>query len=96
MKKKEIFRMTMDKLNKQMCELFDDVILNEKTFGFDSLDFLNKQKGNANNKYEDYVKKDDIKQEANTYIEEIFIKKKDEARDILMKNSKFNTTTEGY
>ena len=95
MKKKEIFRMTMDKLNKQMCELFDDVILNEKTFGFDSLDFLNKQKGNANNKYEDYVKKDDIKQEANTYIEEIFIKKKDEARDILMKKSKFNTT-EGY
>ena len=85
----------MDKLNKQMCELFDDVILNEKTFGFDSLDFLNKQKGNANNKYEDYVKKDDIKQEANTYIEEIFIKKKDEARDILMKKSKFNTT-EGY
>jgi len=94
MKKKEIFSMTMDKLNKQMCELFDDVILNEKTFEYDSLDFLNKQKAKANNKYTDYVKKDDIKQEANTYIEELFIKKKDEARDILMKNNKYHV--EGY
>lgn len=94
MKKKEIFSMTMDKLNKQMCELFDDVIINEKTFEYDSLDFLNKQKAKANNKYTDYVKKDDIKKEANTYIEELFIKKKDEARDILMKKN--NSSLEGY
>jgi hypothetical protein len=93
MKKKEIFSMTMEKINKQMCELFDDVIENEKTFGTDSKDFLNKQKTNANYKYEDYVKKDNIKQEANSYIEDIFKKKKDEAKDILIKNSKNN---EGY
>jgi hypothetical protein len=93
MKKKEIFSMTMEKINKQMCELFDDVIENENTFGNDSKDFLNKQKKNANYKYEDYVKKDNIKQEADSYIEDIFKKKKDEAKDILIKNSKNN---EGY
>jgi hypothetical protein len=92
MKKKEIFSMTMEKINKQMCELFDDVIENENTFGTDVKDFLNKQKKNANYKYEDYVKKDNIKQEANSYIEDIFKKKKDEAKDILMKNNK----NEGY
>jgi hypothetical protein len=92
MKKKEIFSMTMEKINKQMCELFDDVIENENTFGNDSKDFLNKQKKNANYKYEDYVKKDNIKQEANSYIEDIFKKKKDEAKDILIKNNK----NEGY
>ena len=88
MKKKEIFSMTMEKINKQMCELFDDVIENENTFGTDVKDFLNKQKKNANYKYEDYVKKDNIKQEANSYIEDIFKKKKDEAKDILIKNNK--------
>ena len=92
MKKKEIFSMTMEKINKQMCELFDDVIENENTFGTDVKDFLNKQKKNANYKYEDYVKKDNIKQEANSYIEDIFKKKKDEAKDILIKNNK----NEGY
>ena len=93
MKKKEIFSMTMEKINKQMCELFDDVIENENTFGNDSKDFLNKQKKNANYKYDDYVKKYNIKQEADSYIEDIFKKKKNEAKDILIKNSKNN---QGY
>lgn len=88
MKKKEIFSITMEKINKQLCEMFDEVLKNENILGNDAINYLNKQKSDTNVKYDDYVDKDNVKKDANVYIEELFSKKKDNALDVLLTNNK--------
>ena len=88
MKKKEIFSITMEKINKQLCEMFDEVLKDENILGNDAINYLNKQKIDANVKYDDYVDKDNVKKDANIYIEELFSKKKDNALDVLLTNNK--------
>jgi len=88
MKKKEIFSITMEKINKQLCEMFDEVLKNENILGNDAINYLNKQKSDTNVKYDDYVDKDNVKKDANIYIEELFSKKKDNALDVLLTNNK--------
>jgi hypothetical protein len=88
MKKKEIFSITMEKINKQLCEMFDEVLKDENILGNDAINYLNKQKIEANIKYDDYVGKDNVKKDANIYIEELFSKKKDNALDVLLTNNK--------
>lgn len=92
MKKKDIYIETMKKINKQLSEIYDDIILNKNLCNSIFKSHLIDQKKESNEKLSDYNNKIDVKNTVDKYIKKIYEKKNEDSIRVsikLMENENF-------
>jgi len=84
MKNHEILEKTMEKANKQVSDIFDNVIETEVISNLSKENFK-KEKKDFCNKYMDYIKSHTLKENVNELLTDLYSKKREMALDICKK-----------